>query len=118
MKGFAGALAAEMERDAPDRYVAKAAKAARRGRIYVDYLRNGRGATAIAAYSTRARPGATVAVPLAWAELDRPLDPSALTTETVPARLRRLRSDPWAGMADVDQALPAASKKPARGGRS
>ncbi len=110
VKAFAADLSATLERDSPERYVAKSAKAARTGRIYVDYLRNGRGATAVAAYSTRARPGATVAVPLAWEELSAGLDPASFTTETVPRRLARLKADPWAAMAGLDQGLPQADR--------
>src|SRR3712207_1338788 len=75
VKTFARELAEAMERDSPQRYVSTSVKKARRGRIYVDYLRNGRGATAIAAYSTRARPGAPVAAPLAWEELTPAIKP-------------------------------------------
>ena len=64
-RGFAGMVAA----DDPERYVAQAAKAKRKGRIFVDWLRNERGSTAIAPYSTRAKPGAPVATPVGWDEL-------------------------------------------------
>jgi bifunctional non-homologous end joining protein LigD len=106
VKGFARDLAESMERDSPGRYIAKASKVARRGLIYVDYLRNGRGATAIGAYSTRARPGATVSVPLAWSELSPALKPNHFNVLNLPARLRRLRQDPWADIAKVRQSLP------------
>jgi bifunctional non-homologous end joining protein LigD len=106
VKSFARDLAEVMEREAPDRYIAKASKTARRGLIYVDYLRNGRGATAIGAYSTRARPGATVSVPLAWNELSPALKPNHFNVLNLPARLRRLDRDPWGDIAAARQSLP------------
>ena len=81
-------------------------KSARVGRIFIDYLRNGRGATAVAAYSTRARAGAPVAVPLAWEELSPALTPSFFTVENLPTRLQHLRSDPWAEFWSLRQRLP------------
>ena len=68
-KAFCRAVADFMVRAAPDRFIATMSKAARKGKIFIDYLRNGRGATAVAPYSTRAKPGATVSVPIAWDEL-------------------------------------------------
>lgn len=106
VKRFAKGLADRMATAAPTRFLARSSIAARRGRIYVDYLRNDPTATAVAPYSTRARDGATVATPLDWEELDPALDPRAFTVETVPARLARLGRDPWAGMAAVRQRLP------------
>lgn len=94
---FARALAEEMERLDPGRYVAHASKSDRAGKIYIDYLRNGWAATSVAAYSTRARAGATVSVPLLWEEVTGSLEPEALNIDTVPARLARLRRDPWDG---------------------
>ena len=86
-------FAERMEHEAPDRYVASTRKARRIGRILVDWLRNGLGSTAIASYSPRARPGATVATPLAWREVTNRLDPGGFTIRSVPDRLRT--ADPW-----------------------
>jgi bifunctional non-homologous end joining protein LigD len=99
-----------MEADSPSRYIAKASKQARRGLIYVDYLRNGRGATAIAAYSTRARPGAPVSVPLAWSELSPHLAPNHFTTANLGARLTGLKRDPWVEISSIDQVLPTGNR--------
>ena len=69
-KRFAKSVADKMTREAPDRYIATMSKAKRHGKIFIDYLRNQRGATAIASYSTRRRKGAPVATPIAWDELN------------------------------------------------
>lgn len=114
VKAFARDLAESMERDSPDRYVSTSTKRIRTGKIYVDYLRNGRGATAISAYSTRARPGAPVAVPLTWEELSPAIKPNHFTIENLPARLKRLREDPWRELFRLKQTLPAAAPKPAK----
>jgi bifunctional non-homologous end joining protein LigD len=103
---FARRVAAELAREDPQTFVAHMAKAARGGRIFVDYLRNARGATTVAAYSTRARPEAPVSVPLDWDELSPTLRPDHHTIATVPRRLARLRVDPWRRYASVRQALP------------
>lgn len=95
-KAFAKAVADHMVRTIPQRFTSNMAKRARKGKIFIDYLRNARGATAIAAYSTRARPGAPVSVPLAWGELSSDLRSDSFTASTVPARLRELGEDPWA----------------------
>ncbi|CAN5729705.1 DNA ligase D [soil metagenome] len=105
VRAFSRDLARRMEREDRDRFVSSSSKAKRKGRIYVDYLRNGRGATAIASYSTRARPGAPVATPLRWEELGGLKDPAAFTVETVPARLRTLDVDPWDGFFGHRQVL-------------
>ncbi|HUF79911.1 MAG TPA: ATP-dependent DNA ligase, partial [Burkholderiales bacterium] len=97
IKGFSKAIADLFSSAFPDRFTSKMAKARRRGKIFIDYLRNAEGATAISAYSTRARARAPVAVPLAWKELgnqDVRLDHFHIGN--VPARLKRLRAEPWA----------------------
>jgi bifunctional non-homologous end joining protein LigD len=106
VKSFAQSLAEEMAKDVPDRYVANMAKKQRHGRIYVDYLRNGMGATAVAAYSTRARAGAAVSTPLAWEELGPSIRADHFTIENLPNRLAYLDRDPWAEMPRLKQKLP------------
>ncbi len=98
VRSFAEVLASRVARAVPERYVAVMAKARRPGRILIDYLRNSRGATAVAAYSTRARPGAPVATPLDWEELGSVRGSDAFTVQNVPARLAKLRHEPWAGL--------------------
>ena len=95
----------------PDRFTTNMAKRARTGRIFIDYLRNGRGATAIGAFSPRARAGAPVATPLFWEEVERGVKPDAFTVETVPGRLATLKSDPWAEMAKLRQSIGAKVRK-------
>lgn len=95
-KAFAKALADGMTKDQPDKYLATATKAKRNGKIFIDYLRNGRGNTAVAAYSTRARPGAAVSMPLDWSELTEAIGPAYFTVDNTPSRMNSLASDPWA----------------------
>jgi bifunctional non-homologous end joining protein LigD len=106
-KAYCRAVAEALAAAAPDRLTATVAKRERSGRIYIDYLRNARGATAVAAYSTRARPEAGVSTPLAWSELDRIGRGDHFTLNNIDRRLQSLRADPWAGMAKAKQALPA-----------
>jgi bifunctional non-homologous end joining protein LigD len=94
-KDLTKAIADSMASDSPDRFVSTITKSKRRGKILVDYLRNQRGATAVAAYSTRARPGAAVSMPLAWEELSPAIGPAHFTVENAPTRLASLKSDPW-----------------------
>jgi bifunctional non-homologous end joining protein LigD len=105
-KQFCRELALRMAKDAPERYTAVMSKAERRGKIFVDYLRNGRGATSIAPYSPRAKPNATVATPLAWDELEPTLRPEQFTLTTVPQRLAQLEDDPWAAFFQLRQRVP------------
>lgn len=95
VKAAMKALAVGMAGDEPDRYVATVSKAKREGRILIDYLRNGRGQTAVAPYSTRARPGAPVSMPLSWEELSPEIGPAHFTVANIAGRLERMQGDPW-----------------------
>ena len=95
VKEFTKSMAEAMASDSPDRYVATISKSKRRGKILIDYLRNQRGATAVAPYSTRARPGASVSMPLDWSELDSGIGSSYFTVQNAPTRLASMKSDPW-----------------------
>lgn len=105
LKAFAKAVANDLVRQDPTRYTARLALAARRGKILIDYLRNARGATAVASYSTRARSGAPVATPLAWDELTADLRAEQFTVRTVPARRQSLARDPWAEFNEARSAI-------------
>ena len=102
-RAFSAAIAEEMARDRPDLYVATSAKQARRGRVYVDWLRNDRGSTAVAAYSTRSLPQASVSTPLAWDELESGLRSDHFTVANLRHRLAFLNQDPWKGFFTVRQ---------------
>ena len=103
---FSRAVAESTARANPRRYVARMAKAERHGKIFIDYLRNIRGATSVAAYSTRATPEATVSVPLAWDELSPRITSDHFTIANLRARLAGLAADPWAAYWTTSQALP------------
>ncbi|MDQ6618417.1 MAG: non-homologous end-joining DNA ligase [Pseudomonadota bacterium] len=103
-KEFTRGVAERLLAREPDLYVLKASKSARRNRIFIDYLRNARGATAVVPYSIRAREGAPVAVPLYWNEVSSALDASAFTLRSVEARVTR-GGDPWAGYRTTRQTL-------------
>ena len=87
----------------------------REGRIYVDYLRNGRGATSISAYSTRRRPGAPVSAPLRWDELRPGAGPDRYTVSNMRERLSQLAEDPWQGYDEVRQEITPAMLVAVRG---
>ncbi len=103
---FSRGVAQELVRDAPEAFVAVMSKARRTGRIYIDYLRNQRGATSVAAYSTRAKPEAPVSTPLTWEELRPDVGSTHYTVANLPRRLASLRADPWKGLAETRQRLP------------
>ena len=106
IKTFTKTIAETMAKEMPDRYVAKLAKRMRSARIFVDYLRNGRGSTAVAAYSTRAMPRASVSTPLTWDELSPGLRSDHFTVGNLLHRLSSLRRDPWESFFKIRQQLP------------
>ncbi|MCP4204745.1 MAG: DNA ligase D [bacterium] len=79
----------------------------RKSKVYLDFLQNGYGKLIVAPYSVRPRPGAPVSTPLRWSEVNARLDPSRFTIKTVPARLRRMKSDPWAEVLETVPDLPS-----------
>ncbi|MDD2556645.1 MAG: hypothetical protein PHN17_09985, partial [Syntrophaceticus sp.] len=86
----------------PDRYTSNVRKAKRAGKIFVDWMRNGRGATSIAPYSIRARKGASVSMPISWDELDT-VAPDGIKMKDALQRISR--NDPWKGILQNDQLL-------------
>ncbi len=110
VKEFARAVATATAAES-DRYVTVMTKAKRAGKIFIDFFRNDRGSTAVAPYSTRARPGAPVATPLDWSEATPALTPAHFTVETMPRRLTRMADDPWARMLTLKQAIGKAALK-------
>ena len=108
-KGFAHDVCQEMARDNPDLYLIKMTKSLREGRIFLDYLRNDRMATAVAPLSPRARPGATVSMPLTWTQVKSDLDPKRFTIRTVPALLAKTSA--WEDYCDGQRPLEQAIKR-------
>jgi bifunctional non-homologous end joining protein LigD len=105
VKEFTRLIAAMLTRARPDLFIDKMAKDRRGGKIFVDYLRNSETASAVAAYSPRARPGATVSTPLSWDELGATDLRARFTVRSVPKRLARLRADPWRDYAETRQSI-------------
>jgi bifunctional non-homologous end joining protein LigD len=110
LEELARAVALRLARDEPEAFTANMARAQRKGRIFVDYLRNVRGANAVGPYSTRAREGAPVATPLDWDELDRLSGPTDFTVAEVPLRVLGFGvgrpADPWARYLECRQRVP------------
>ena len=111
VKAFSRASAEAMVADAPALFLAKASKKERKGKIFVDYLRNSPGATAVAAYSVRAREGAPVSTPLQWDELGGRLKPTTFHAGNVARRLQGLHTDPWKAFRRTAQTLTAPMKR-------
>ena len=118
VKPFCRAFAETLSQQQPDRYLSTVKKADRRGRILIDWLRNGLGATAVASFCPRARPGAGVATPMSWDEVDGKLDPAKFTIQTVPDRLAGQRTDPWRDFDASRRRLPDAASSQAEASRA
>jgi bifunctional non-homologous end joining protein LigD len=106
VKAFCEGIADAMVADHPQRYIAEASKAKRKGLLFVDWLRNTRGATSVTGWSLRARPGAPVAMPLAWDEIARLKGGGAFDMAKALKRAKSLEADPWDGIASLKQVLP------------
>jgi bifunctional non-homologous end joining protein LigD len=111
LKELTHQIALALVRAEPHRYLATMSKRERKGKIFIDYLRNGQGASAIGPYSTRAREGAPVATPITWEELEDGVDPSAFTVLTVPRRVATQKRDPWRDYATTRQSITASMRK-------
>jgi bifunctional non-homologous end joining protein LigD len=111
VKAFAKAVADALVSARPDRYTANPLKRTRIGKIFVDYLRNQRGGSSIVNYSTRAKPGAPVACPLRWDELKGLKSAAPYSLKTLPARLKKLKRDPWEGFFSTRQSLTTKARK-------
>lgn len=110
-KAFAAGVAAALTKASPDLYTDTMAKRARTGRIFINYLRNRRGATAAAAYSTRARSSAPVSTPISWKELPTIRSGNQYRIGNLAARSSHLRDDSWPEFADIDQVVPKGSRR-------
>ena len=110
-KSFAKAIADLFARTFPHRFVSTASKAQRKGRIFIDYLRNAEGATAIAPYGIRAQKNAPVATPVSWQELKKDIRFDFFNVKTVPSRLQKLQVDPWQDFTATRQTITAAMFK-------
>ena len=108
-KAFAREVCERMSADSPDLYLVNMAKAKRGGKIFLDYLRNDRTSTAVAPFSPRARPGATVSMPVTWSQVRKGLDPKRFTLKTVPGLLAN--DTAWQDYAEAERSLEAAVKR-------
>lgn len=106
VRHFCESFARALAEHRPDTYVATMSKAKRKGRIFIDWLRNARGATSVTSWSLRAREGAPAAVPLRWQDLGRTRAGNEFDLAATLKRIRRLTADPWEGIDNLRQALP------------
>ena len=104
-RDFSHSITLFMERLAPTRFTSKTGERNRKHKIFIDYLRNGFGATAVAAFSPRCRPGVGVSTPVAWEEIDADIRGTHFNIHNVPARIAKQRKDPWQGYWNCNQAL-------------
>ena len=111
VKGFAEAFARAMASDSPNLFVAKSSKEARKGRIYIDYLRNARGASAVASYSLRAKPQFPVATPIAWSELRTLTNGAAFNRVNLFRRLDGLAADPWDKLESASSSITSRARR-------
>ncbi len=111
VKGFCQGVANLITAADPAHFAATMSKAARPGKIYLDYLRNERGSTAVAPYSPRARPGAPVSMPLSWTELRRVKSGATFTVQNALAHIKKRKGDPWNGYARLKQRITDAALK-------
>jgi bifunctional non-homologous end joining protein LigD len=112
VKEFTHHVVRVMEKARPERYLTKMTKSARKGRIFLDYLRNERGSTAVAPYSPRARKGVRVAIPLRWEELSDG-NPTEFGVSNFSDWKKRLRNDPWKELLQLEQKLSAKAMRAA-----
>jgi bifunctional non-homologous end joining protein LigD len=105
IKGFSQTIAELFVQTFPDRFTSKLLKVSRHGKIFIDYLRNGEGSTAVAAYSIRAKANAPVSTPIEWAEIARDVRYDYFNVKNVPDRLKRLKRDPWKEFMSLRQSV-------------
>ena len=111
VRAFSRAVAESIVRESPEKYIATMSKTKRKGKLFIDYLRNARGATSVAAYSTRNLPGAPVSTPVAWDEVTAQLKADSYNICNIRHRLAGLDKDPWAGYFSVRQVITGEMKK-------
>jgi bifunctional non-homologous end joining protein LigD len=110
IKEFAHGVAKSLVKESPAKYIATMSKAKRQGKIFIDYLRTGRGATCVAAYSTRAREGAPVSTPIDWDEINAVM-PDSFNVGNLHERLKNLAQDPWEDFFKIRQGITARARK-------